>query len=293
MAQAPEFKLRKPPAYNWDFLVVGLLILVCGLLGIPFTNGLIPQAPLHVHALSTRKEEVRDDGTVHLVVARVEEQRLSNFVHAFVIGLCCLPPVLRALQLVPLAVLSGLFLFMGMGSFKGNSFYNRLWLPVTDPKRRSSVCYSDLEPLLATSSGCKEVAGFTFLQFVMWVLIFFITKTPAAISFPVFIAALVIIRWALLPRLFSKQAIDILDGNDEQEGVKQHVEAAGGEDAVTNWDKLDRVEDTLSRQTSGTPHFPFYNQSKDVHQENEALRRVNQRRNSSKASDAVETVEGS
>merc|ERR1712079_339369 len=147
-----------------------------------------------------------------------------------------------------------------------------------------SVCYADLEPLLATDSGCKEVAGFTLLQFVMWVLIFAITKTPAAISFPVFIAALVVIRWALLPRLFSKQAIDILDGNDEQEGVKQHVMAAGDENADTNWEALDKVQDTLSRQTSGTPHFPFYSQSKDVHQENEALRRVNQRRNSSKVS---------
>merc|ERR1740117_1825105 len=47
MAQAPEFHLKKPPTYNWDFLVVGILVLVCGLLGIPFTNGLIPQAPLH------------------------------------------------------------------------------------------------------------------------------------------------------------------------------------------------------------------------------------------------------
>ena len=181
MAQDPEFKLRKPPAYNWDFLVIGVLILVCGLLGLPFTNGLIPQAPLHVKALATRKAEVGDDGTVKQVVARVEEQRLSNFAHALIIGLCCLPPVLKTLQLVPLAVLSGLFLFMGMGSFRGNSFYNRCFLPLTDPQLRSSADYGNLKPLLSTSRGIKEIAGFTLLQFVMWALIFIITKTPAAI----------------------------------------------------------------------------------------------------------------
>jgi len=285
MAQAPEFKLRKPPAYNWDFFVIGLLILVCGLLGLPFTNGLIPQAPLHVHALCKREEQIGDDGLVHVVVTRVEEQRLSNFTHAFLIGLCCLPPVLKTLQLVPLAVLSGLFLFMGMGSFKGNGFFNRLFLPVTDPERRSSVCYGDLEPLLATRGGCKEVAGYTLLQFLLWVLIFAVTKTPAAISFPMFIAALVLVRWAILPRLFSKQAISLLDGEHEKEVVKQHVEVSGGGDnAVSNWDALNNdVEDTLTRQVSGTPHFAFHSQSKDVHQENEALRRVSKRRHSSKS----------
>jgi hypothetical protein len=280
MAQAPEFNLRKPPAYNWDFLVIGVLILVCGLLGLPFTNGLIPQAPLHVHALSTRKAEVGDDGAVNLVVARVEEQRLSNFAHAFIIGLCCIPEILKILQQVPLAVLSGLFLFMGMGSFRGNSFFNRLFLPVTDPERRSSVCYGDLEPLLATRHGRKEIAGYTLLQFVLWLLIFAITKTPAAISFPLFIAALVVVRWTILPRLFSQEAINLLDGNEEKEVVKNHVEVAGGKDADTTWDSdsLKRAESTLSHHSSSaTPKFAFYNQSKDVRQENDALQRLRRR----------------
>ena len=47
LCQAPEFKLKKGSAYHWDFFVVGLLLLLTGLLGLPPVNGLIPQAPLH------------------------------------------------------------------------------------------------------------------------------------------------------------------------------------------------------------------------------------------------------
>merc|ERR1719230_1741849 len=112
MAQAPEFKLVKPPAYNWDFFVIGILIFICGILGIPFTNGLIPQAPLHVHALATREMVAGADGLLHEQVVKVSEQRLSNFTHALVIGLCMTPPALKVLQKVPLAALSGLFLYM-------------------------------------------------------------------------------------------------------------------------------------------------------------------------------------
>jgi hypothetical protein len=30
MAQAPEFGLKKPSAFHWDFLVMGLLIFITG-----------------------------------------------------------------------------------------------------------------------------------------------------------------------------------------------------------------------------------------------------------------------
>eukprot|EP00640_Fibrocapsa_japonica_P000600 CAMPEP_0113946192 /NCGR_PEP_ID=MMETSP1339-20121228/55365_1 /TAXON_ID=94617 /ORGANISM="Fibrocapsa japonica" /LENGTH=640 /DNA_ID=CAMNT_0000952161 /DNA_START=51 /DNA_END=1972 /DNA_ORIENTATION=+ /assembly_acc=CAM_ASM_000762 len=44
LAQTPEFGLKKGSAYHWDFFIVGISILLTGLLGIPPTNGLIPQA---------------------------------------------------------------------------------------------------------------------------------------------------------------------------------------------------------------------------------------------------------
>lgn len=301
MAQAPEFKLQKPPAYNWDFLIVGLLILICGLLGIPFTNGLIPQAPLHVHALSMLKEEESPSGLMTLVIEGVKEQRLSNFSHALVIGLCCSPPVLQVLRSIPLAALAGLFLYMGMGSFAGNGFVERLLLPMTDPKRRSQAAYAKLESLLATGTGAREIAGFTLLQFALWAAIFGITFTPAAIAFPVLIASLVVVRWALLPRLFSTEALTAMDGEDNEPdvvqiqvlsvegGQKTDVDAdAGGRagskcSSVHEWAQGRQASKGISERSGSKPRYAFANETIAVRADNEALLRLEKRLNSKEA----------
>ena len=43
MAQLAEFKLRKPPAYHYDLFLLGWMTLLCGLLGLPPVNGVLPQ----------------------------------------------------------------------------------------------------------------------------------------------------------------------------------------------------------------------------------------------------------
>ena len=63
-------------------MVVGLLILACGMLGIPFTNGLIPQAPLHVRALAKIKLVPDVTGFKREVFESVCEQRLSGLSQA-------------------------------------------------------------------------------------------------------------------------------------------------------------------------------------------------------------------
>ncbi len=45
MAQLEEFNLQKPPAYHYDLFLLGWLTLLCGLLGLPPVNGVLPQAP--------------------------------------------------------------------------------------------------------------------------------------------------------------------------------------------------------------------------------------------------------
>ena len=43
MAQQPEFSLEKPSAYHYDFLLLGIMTLACGLIGVPPVNGVLPQ----------------------------------------------------------------------------------------------------------------------------------------------------------------------------------------------------------------------------------------------------------
>ncbi|KAM0948429.1 putative bicarbonate transporter [Dioscorea sansibarensis] len=57
LAQQKEFNLRKPPSFHYDLLVLGFLTLLCGLIGIPPANGVIPQSPMHTKSLATLKHQ--------------------------------------------------------------------------------------------------------------------------------------------------------------------------------------------------------------------------------------------
>ncbi|KAG0577310.1 hypothetical protein KC19_5G147000 [Ceratodon purpureus] len=58
LAQQEEFNLRKPTAFHYDLLLVGVMVLMCGLLGLPPSHGVIPQSPMHTKALVTLKKEL-------------------------------------------------------------------------------------------------------------------------------------------------------------------------------------------------------------------------------------------
>ncbi|KAK4608520.1 hypothetical protein RGQ29_002080 [Quercus rubra] len=64
LAQQKEFNLRKPPSFHYDLLLWGsryanaLLVILCGLIGIPPSNGVIPQSPMHTKSLATLKHQL-------------------------------------------------------------------------------------------------------------------------------------------------------------------------------------------------------------------------------------------
>jgi len=58
LAQQKEFNLRKPPSFHYDLLLLAFLTLMCGLIGIPPSNGVIPQSPMHTKSLATLKHQL-------------------------------------------------------------------------------------------------------------------------------------------------------------------------------------------------------------------------------------------
>ncbi|KAF7838323.1 putative boron transporter 2 isoform X1 [Senna tora] len=58
LAQQKEFNLRKPSSYHYDLLLLGFLTILCGLIGIPPSNGVIPQSPMHTKSLATLKHQL-------------------------------------------------------------------------------------------------------------------------------------------------------------------------------------------------------------------------------------------
>lgn len=58
MAQQKDFNLKNPSAYYYDILVLGFMVLICGLLGIPPSNGVLPQSPMHTKSLAVLKGQL-------------------------------------------------------------------------------------------------------------------------------------------------------------------------------------------------------------------------------------------
>ncbi|KAI9096100.1 HCO3 transporter family-domain-containing protein [Phlyctochytrium arcticum] len=212
LSQRPENNLVKPAAFNWDFLILGVTMIPCGILGLPPCNGLIPQAPLHVRALAKIKLKRSPHHPDRLVEVweGVQEQRLSNFSQGLLTLIALIPPVLKLVGEIPRAVLAGLFFAMGFASFVGNQLAQRTALFLADPTHRRAVF-----PLIHSVpfSACAKL---TLVQLVFLGATLGITESgnAAALTFPLFIAALVPIRYFLLQRFIPGTYLAILDADD-------------------------------------------------------------------------------
>ncbi|KAK2421179.1 Boron transporter 4 [Trifolium repens] len=58
MAQQKEFNLKKPSAYHYDILLLGFMTLLCGLIGLPPSNGVLPQSSMHTKSLAVLKKQL-------------------------------------------------------------------------------------------------------------------------------------------------------------------------------------------------------------------------------------------
>jgi len=80
----------------------------------------------HVRSLATMEEVIRSDGGKHERILHVRENRLTGLTIHLLVGLSVL--LLAYLSFIPMAVLYGLFLFMGIVSLQGNQFFERVSL---------------------------------------------------------------------------------------------------------------------------------------------------------------------
>lgn len=210
IAQGTEFPLRKPAGFHWDIWLLGLTTFVAGILGIPFPNGLIPQAPFHTAALCvTRNVADEDDtnkGKTIRVTDHVVEQRVSNFAQGLLTLGTMSGPLLIVLHLIPQGVMAGLFFVMGVQALQGNGITQKLVFLARD---------RDLTPRSDPLKGLerrKAIWVFVILELIGFGGTFAITQTIAAIGFPVIILFLIPVRSFLLPRWFTQEELSALDG---------------------------------------------------------------------------------
>lgn len=205
IAQGTEFPLRKPAGFHWDIFLLGLTTGVAGLLGIPFPNGLIPQAPFHTTSLCVTRTETDGKGNSRRIVDHVVEQRISNLAQGLLTLGTMSGPLLIVLHLIPQAVLAGLFFVMGIQALEANGITAKIVFLLTD---HSLISHS--EPLNQIQRKWV-VWAFVGLELLGFGATFAITQTIAAIGFPVFILLYIPMRMLLMPRFFSESELKILD----------------------------------------------------------------------------------
>lgn len=211
IAQGTEFPLRKPAGFHWDIFLLGLTTGVAGLLGIPFPNGLIPQAPFHTNALCVTRQ-VSDEsetgaakGHTTRVVDHVVEQRVSNLAQGLLTLGTMSGPLLVVLHLIPQGVLAGLFFVMGVQALEGNGITVKMLFLARD---RSLTPASDP---LSRIRRKQAIYFFVALELIGFGATFAITQTIAAIGFPIIILLLVPVRTFLLPKYFTVEELSLLD----------------------------------------------------------------------------------
>lgn len=199
-----RYGVRKPGGFAWDVVLLGITTILCGVLGIPPANGLLPQAPLHSESLlHYAMERPGDHGRASPEpVPRTYEQRYSHLMQAALILIFVSPPLQRLLGLAQTSVLAGLFLFMGYQSLSVNPILGRVARVLTPP--------SELEEL-PDGATWLGVHAYTVTQLVLTGVVFAITLTVAAPAFPLVIVALVPVRLTLMNRLWSLDTLRFVD----------------------------------------------------------------------------------
>ncbi len=207
-----DHKLQKGPAYHHDLALMGLLVGGSSLFGLPWLVAATVRSLNHVRSLATVEEIVDRTGDTRERIIHVRENRISGLAIHLLIGASLL--LLPLLKFVPMAVLYGLFLFMGVVSMAGNQFFERLSLWLMDSSLYPSTHYT-------RRVARWTIHRFTFIQFVCLLALGLIEITPLAILFPLFIALLVPLRWSLR-RFFSESDLATLDLEElpEEESVR-------------------------------------------------------------------------
>ncbi|KAI0525643.1 HCO3 transporter family-domain-containing protein [Xylaria bambusicola] len=226
IAQGTEFPLRKPAGFHWDIFLLGLTTGVAGILGLPFPNGLIPQAPFHTESLCVTvveldTDENNTDAKGHHTYKRthVVEQRVSNLAQGLLTLGTATGPLLIVLHLIPQAVLAGLFFIMGYQALEANGITQKLLYLLRD---------RNLTPTNHPLSHVQRrgaLWAFVTVELIGFGATFAITQTIAAVGFPIFIFALIPMRALVMPRFFTAHELSILDAPTASPFT---MESAGG-----------------------------------------------------------------
>lgn len=202
----PRYKMTKGrdkgnvlDGMHGDMLVISILTAVTSIVGLPWMVGATTRSAAHVRSLLLMDEDGQISGTI--------ENRVSGAsIHAL-IGACVLFSKPRLLlSQVPLPVLDGVFLYLGLTSLQGLELWDRI---------RALFQDSSVAPKQRWSAAPKKLTNvFTIVQMTCIATLMWVKGSSFGVAFPLIIALLPLLRIGLVNTgIVNRESMDILDGN--------------------------------------------------------------------------------
>lgn len=215
----PERKMIKGSGFHLDLLLVVGMGGVAALFGMPWLSATTVRSVTHANALTVMGKASGPGAAAQ--IQEVKEQRISGLLVSVLVGLSILmEPILSR---IPLAVLFGIFLYMGITSLSGIQLFDRILLLFKPPKYHPDV------PFVKRVKTWR-MHLFTGIQIICLAVLWVVKSTPASLALPFVLILTVPLRRLLLPLIFRELELQCLDGDDakvtfdEAEGLDEYDE---------------------------------------------------------------------
>ncbi|XP_041956050.1 electrogenic sodium bicarbonate cotransporter 4 isoform X3 [Alosa sapidissima] len=223
-----ENKLKKGCGYHLDLLCVGILMAVCSFLGLPWYVAATVISIAHIDSLKMESESSAPGEQPQFLGVR--EQRVTGILVFVLTGVSIfLAPVL---QYIPMPVLYGVFLYMGVASLSGIQFWDRIKLYLMPSKHQPDFSFLRHVPL-------RRIHLFTLIQIICLIVLWVLKSTFLAIIFPVMILGLLLVR-KMLDMVFSQHDLAWMDDLLPEKEKKKKED----EKKTTKDKKKSRVDDS-------------------------------------------------
>uniref|UniRef100_A0A8C2FJB6 Anion exchange protein n=1 Tax=Cyprinus carpio TaxID=7962 RepID=A0A8C2FJB6_CYPCA len=190
--------LVKGSGFHLDLLIIVVAGGVSALFGLPWLTGATVRSVTHANSLTVMSKAVAPGDKPR--IQEVKEQRVTGFLVAFLVGLSIV--IGDVLRQVPIAVLFGIFLYMGVMSLNGIQLTERMMLLLMPPKYHPDHTY-------VRKVRTLRMHLFTCLQLVCLAVLWVVMSTSASLAFPFVLVLTVPFRRFLLSRIFTHREIQV------------------------------------------------------------------------------------
>ncbi|XP_017099020.2 electroneutral sodium bicarbonate exchanger 1 isoform X4 [Drosophila bipectinata] len=195
-----ENKLKKGCGYHLDLFILSILIAICSVMGLPWFVAATVLSINHVNSLKLESECSAPGEKPQFLGVR--EQRVTHILIFLTIGVSVLLTPL--LGHIPMPVLFGVFLYMGVASLKGLQFFDRILIMFMPAKYQPDYMFLRQVPI-------KRVHLFTIIQLACLIILWLIKSfSQTSILFPLMLVVMIGIRKAL-DLVFTRRELKILD----------------------------------------------------------------------------------